>query len=899
MSNQIAKLTALGQSLWYDNIERSLLENGALEALIKRGEIRGITSNPSIFKNAIANSNDYDTALLPMAWSGWGAEQVFWQLAVEDIQEACDLFLPLYEESKAGDGYVSLEVNPFLAHDTTGTIEQVRKLWERVDRPNLMVKIPATPQGIPAIRHSIAAGINVNVTLIFSLDRYSEVMEAYISGLEERQSNAESLDRIASVASFFVSRVDTKVDARLPDGSALRGKAAVANARLAYSAFLDTFAGPRWAALQVSGARVQRPLWASTSTKDPAYSDTLYVDSLIGADTVNTVPPATLNAFRDHGVANLTISEGLETARDDLAQLASQGIVMQQVTQELEDEGVKAFADAFSALIDTIDTRRQAAVAQLGALAPAIAERVSRLEADKVPSRLWQGDATLWANDPGGQSEVNNRLGWLRLPETSRELLPALADLVGQVKKEGIRRILLLGMGGSSLAPEVLSNVFAKGEPENADGTICLAILDSTDPAQVAQAAEDFPPDKSLYIVSSKSGGTAEVAAMLEYFWQLSGGDGRRFVAVTDPGTSLARLAEERVFRKIFRADPDVGGRYSALTAFGLVPGALLGLDLERLLLRAGWMMKQCRPDLPAARNPGIALGAVLAESALHGRDKLTILTDASLISFGSWLEQLIAESSGKKGKGILPVDRERLSGVEEYAADRLFIYLRQAGQLDSRIGELRAAGHPVLEIPVPQVYDLGTEFYRWEFATSVACHILGVNAFDQPDVEDAKLRAKARIAEYRTSGRLEQSEYISFEQAKTVIPEFLKGARLGDYVALNAFLPRQTTFIAALQDFRVAIRYATKCATTLGFGPRYLHSTGQMHKGGPNTGLFLIITADPLMDIEIPSQGLSFGTLQQAQALGDIEALKAQGRRVLRLHLSSPDEARQLGSLL
>ena len=518
---------------------------------------------------------------------------------MEDIQHACDLFRSLYEDTTRGDGYVSIEVSPYLAHETDKTIEQAIALWERVDRPNLMVKIPATKEGVPAIRKAIASGVNVNVTLIFALARYAEVMEAYLSGLEDRLKEEKPIDHIASVASFFVSRVDTKVDKLLAENSAFRGQAAIANARLAYADFLQTFAGERWEALKSKGANLQRPLWASTSTKNPAYPDTLYVDTLIGPHTVNTVPPRTLEAFRDHGAANVTIDKDMERVRTLFGQLKAEGVSMEVVTQELEDEGVKSFADAFTALLDTIEERRAAAVSQLGPLAASVSERVTQLEVDDVPTRLWDGDPTLWTTDPAGQAEVKKRLGWLRLPETSMPVLPELRDFSDVVHYEGIKRVLLLGMGGSSLAPEVLSFVFASSEPAAAEGKPCLSILDSSDPAQVAQAAEQYPPDKSLYVVSSKSGGTAEVMAMLDYFWELSGGDGSRFVAVTDPGTSLEKLANERGFRKVFNANPNVGGRYSALTAFGLVPGALLGLDVKRLLARAGWMMAQTAPDVP------------------------------------------------------------------------------------------------------------------------------------------------------------------------------------------------------------------------------------------------------------------------------------------------------------
>ncbi|HXF86167.1 MAG TPA: transaldolase, partial [Anaerolineales bacterium] len=460
--NPIEKLTSLGQSLWYDNIQRRLLENGELQAMIERGEIRGVTSNPTIFNNAIAKTTDYDSALTPLAWAGWDAEKIFWQLAIEDIKAACDAFQPLYEETNGGDGYVSLEVSPYIAHDTDATVAQAEQLWARVRRPNLMIKIPATKEGIPAIRKAIAAGVNVNVTLIFSLTRYAEVMNAYLSGLEDRLAAGHPIDHIASVASFFVSRVDTKIDPKLPDGSPLKGKAAIANAKLAYDLYQQTFAGRRWENLKVKGARVQRPLWASTSTKNPAYPDTIYVDNLIGPETVNTVPPQTLEAFKDHGVAEVTLVRGLDEARDAIAQLEALGISMEVVTQELEDEGVKAFADAFTQLLATIDERRKAAASSLGPIADSVSKRIAQLEADSLPARLWRHDPSLWASekDSAGQHEVTIRMGWLDSTDKARRKLKEYQAFAKEVKKAKMDRVLVLGMGGSSLTAEVFSLLF-------------------------------------------------------------------------------------------------------------------------------------------------------------------------------------------------------------------------------------------------------------------------------------------------------------------------------------------------------------------------------------------------------------------------------------------------------
>jgi transaldolase/glucose-6-phosphate isomerase len=906
MSESIEKLTALGQSIWFDNIERKLLENGSLQAMIDRGDIRGVTSNPSIFNAAIAKTNDYDSALVPLAWAGWDAEKIFWQLAIEDIKAACDAFAPLYEETNGGDGYVSLEVSPFLAHDTEGTVAQAQQLWARVARKNLMVKIPATKEGIPAIRKAIAAGVNINVTLIFSLARYAEVMDAYLSGLEDRAAEGHPIDHIASVASFFVSRVDSKVDPQLPDDSSLKGKAAIANAKLAYDLYHQTFVGRRWENLKVKSASVQRPLWASTSTKNPDYPDTRYVDELIGPETVNTVPPATLDAFKDHGTVEMTLMRDLDEAQSTIDQLEAVGISMDVVTQELEDEGVKSFADSFAQLLETIDERRKSAASSLGPVADSVSKQISQLDTDSVPARLWKHDPTLWATDEAGQNEVKIRMGWLDSTDKARQKLKEYLTFAEEIQESMIDRVLVLGMGGSSLTAEVFSSLLAAADIE---APLSLAILDSTDPAQVALAAEQYPPDRSLYIVASKSGGTAETMAAFNYFWELSGKDGSHFVATTDPGSSLESLAKKNNFRKIFLADEFVGGRYSALTDFGLAPAALLGIDLTRLLDKADWMRDQCGEHVPTARNPGMTLGAVLGASALEGRDKLTILSDAPLSAFAGWIEQIIAESSGKDGKGILPVPLEPVGNPDVYGDDRIFVYLRQTGENDESVAALREAGYPVIEAPILDFYDIGAEMYRWEIATVTACSIIGVNAFDQPNVESSKKITKSKIADYQKDGKLNEGkpawekdgvsvfspDNLTGDSLQDVLSSFLRQAASGGYVAINAYLPRNSGMIDALQNMRTAIRVRTGNAVTAGFGPRFQHSTGQFHKGGIKDGLFIQITAEPENDLDVPTEGLTFGTLIRAQALGDYEALIEAKHKVIRIHLPSGDDVKGL----
>jgi transaldolase/glucose-6-phosphate isomerase len=470
--------------------------------------------------------------------------------------------------------------------------------------------------------------------------------------------------------------------------------------------------------------------------------------------------------------------------------------------------------------------------------------------------------------------------------------LDGYSSFAKQIHDEDIDRVLVIGMGGSSLTAEVFSSLLAGA---NIEAKLSLAILDSTDPQQVSTAAKDYPPEKSLYILASKSGGTAELLAAFDYFWVLSKGNGSRFVVTTDAGSSLEKLANDRGFRKVFHADPTVGGRFSALTDFGLVPAALLGMDLGKLLASAEKIKKVSTSNLSA----GFALGALLGESALAGRDKLTVLSDTPVSAFAGWIEQVIAESSGKHGKGILPVPLEPIAAPEMYGNDRLFVYLRQSGEFDSNVTALKNAGFPVVEFPFTNPYDVGAEFFRWEIAISVACHILGINTFDQPDVQDSKLRTIAKIKDYQTTGKLADVDLVDVGDAKPALDKFIARAQAGDFFTINAYVPRNKDTENALQAMRVAIREKTKCAVSAGFGPRFQHSTGQFHKGGPNKGLFIQVVYDADVDMVIPTQGMIFGTLLRAQALGDYEALVAAGRRVVRIKLDKVEDIKELAEMV
>jgi len=917
--NTAVKLHLLGQSVWYDNIRRSLIEDGTLMDRIERREIYGVTSNPSIFRKAIAESDDYDADLQTMSWAGLETKDIFYRLAIKDIQDVADLFRPYYDASGGADGFVSLEVDPTLAYDTGGTIDEALWLWQEVNRPNLMVKIPATEAGLPAITETIAAGVNVNVTLIFSRKRYVKVMEAYLDGIEKRVSEGEDVSQIASVASFFVSRLETKADDRLmaiiDDGgekaeiaAQLKGKIAVDNTRLAYRDYEAFFDSDRFKKLVKAGAQKQRPLWASTSTKDPAYNDIKYVESLVADNTVNTVPPDTLEAFLDHGDPEISIFDDLDRAEKDFEQLAELGISIDEITQELEDEGVESFADSFNDLMSVIETRRKKFVENLGGLADSVASTVNAYTAEEVIPRFHRFDPTIWTDNPDGKSIIQQRLGWLALPTESQSLINQLYSLSDQSLEEGFEKVLLVGMGGSSLAPETISLILG----DQLEG-LELKILDSTLPAQVKAAEEwvDYP--KTLFIVASKSGTTIETLSYLHYFWakaedELGEKCAEHFIAITDPGSNLAKMGEEKSFRAVFTANPNVGGRYSALTHFGLVPTALIGADLQQFLWDAEFMAAQCSEATDLEANPGAILGIILGSAAARGKDKLTFIIDEQIQPLSAWLEQLIAESSGKDGKGIVPIADEPLVDAGKYSSDRIFTYLRASGQYDTFIERLQEAGHPVLTLNVPYLYNLAGELYRWEFAIAIACSVIGVNAFDQPDVQDNKIRTKQKIQSYLEKGTLAEPEVIwekdetrlygsafeglaGCESLSEVIETFTRQADSGDYIAINAYLPRNEAVNAKLNDLRARILNDTGNATTLGFGPRFLHSTGQLHKGGANNGLFLQITQEDSEDLEIPGMGYSFSVLARAQAQGDLEALLGRSRRAIRIHLRAGDD--------
>ncbi len=924
---KIQQTAELGQSIWIDYIRRSFITSGELEAMIEEG-LLGITSNPTIFDKAISGSSDYDEDISELVAEGKSVEQIYEALVLEDIGRAADILRPVYDAAGGRDGFVSLEVNPALANNAAATVNEARRLFGALNRPNVMIKVPATEEGLQAIPELIGSGVNVNVTLIFGIGNYKKVAEAYLQGLEKLAAEGPShpaglpLERVASVASFFVSRVDTATDRELAKkgNDDLQGKIAIANSKIAYAEFQEIFRGKRWEALAAKGAGKQRVLFGSTSTKNPNYPATMYVDELIGPETVNTIPPATYNAFKEKGTVALTLTENLEQARSRISRLAELGIDLDAITAQLQSDGVRLFAESFESLMESIVQKRDVLRegkkehrAHLPELEDSVNSTLGKIRRDKIVKRVWEHDHTVWKPEP---DEITNRLGWLKIPEVMAGKIAELEELAAAVRADGYRNALLLGMGGSSLAPEVFREIYGVQK-----GFLDLHVLDSTDPGVVLDYARKLDPAETLYVVSTKSGSTVETLSFMKYFYNQAlhklGADavGAHFIAVTDPGSGLVDIAGDLNFRKTFLNDPNIGGRYSALSYFGLVPAALVGVELHTLLDRASTMIRNCEWfNTPTdGDNSGAWLGAIVGELAAQGRDKLTFILTPRIAHFGAWVEQLIAESTGKEGKGILPVAGEELLKPEQYSRDRLFVYLRLDNDThsDAEIEALRMAGFPVVELRLRDLYDVGEEYFRWEFATAIAGWRIGINPFNQPNVESAKKQARKMVDSYKKEGKLPETEavleqkgirlFAGFEadNLQDALEKFLAQANSGrddfarrSYIAIQAYVKPSPEVDAALHEFRTRLQKKYRMATTVGYGPRFLHSTGQLHKGDAGNGLFIQMTAEMPQDTDVPDQAgsdessISFGVLKTAQCLGDRQALEDAGRRVIRFDL-------------
>jgi transaldolase / glucose-6-phosphate isomerase len=919
----LRSLLSCGQSYWLDNLTRATIRTGELERRVMKEGLRGVTFNPAIFQKALAGT-EYDLQLRDLTARGATVPEIYDALVLDDTRRACDILRPVFDASDGEDGFVSLEVSPHLAYNREGTQTEARRLWRLVDRPNLLVKIPGTRESVPAVEDLLYEGININITLLFSLAQYEEVTEAYLGALERRLSEGNSIRGIASVATFLVSRVDVLVDQLLGEKwistrtvqqrarhAGLFGKAGIANAKLAYQFFLQMRSSDRWKRLNSQGARVQRLVWACTAAKDPVYRDVRYVECLVGKDTVITLPEETAAGFLDHGRINPdSVQTEIEESRRVFEGLAAIGIDFTHVAELLLDEAVRKFVQPHDRLLASLVRKRQSVVGKKlnrqllpGTALKSVRNAVGALDTRRFLTRLNEKDGTLWSADPETARFIENRLGWLDAVSEFQPRTPDIMRFAQAAREDAFRQVVLLGMGGSSLSAKVCLQTFgsARGWPD-------FLVLDNTDPAAVSSVASLVQSGRTLFVISSKSGTTLETISFYRYFYDLVASrfeaPGSCFVAITDPGTWLAKEAVAKKFRKSFLNPPNIGGRYSALSYFGLVPMALLGLDVSLLLQRAGKLQAGNGPGLPAESSPAVELGALLGYWARTGRNKLTLVSSDSVGAIGPWIEHLLGGSTGKEGRGIVPIVGERLGSPAVYGRDRFFVSIAHPGTSDKlnekRLGTLEKNGFPVVRLTLPDRMGLAEEFVRWEVAAAAAAVIMRINPFDEPDLLETREMARELLAEWRRSGVFPgeqaavESESIALydlmKRRRTapekLVADFTGSLQPGDYFALLPYFRRTGPRERLLGQLRAAVRDRFKVATTLGYGPRYLHSTGQLHKGGPNQGIFLVFTAESESEVPIPGQPFGFQALQRAQALADIRALQARGRRVLRVHL-------------
>lgn len=925
--NVLKQLTKCGQSIWLDYIRREFITSGELQKLIKNKYVTGITSNPSIFEKAISGSIDYDESIKKLAKKKLKAEEIVEKIIIEDIKSAAALLRPAFNKSKGDDGYISMEVPPLLAKKTELTIKEASKLFKLINLPNVMIKIPGTEEGYEAIEESLYNGININITLMFSLKQYEKVVNAYFSALERRIKEKKRIDNICSVASVFVSRIDTLVDSKLDkliqaeDNrdkknllKELKGKFGIANSKIIYDYYKKHFSSSRFKELEKHGARKQKVLWASTSAKNPDYSSIMYVQELIGPDTINTMTLETINEYEETGNPILTAEQNIQEAYEIKEQVEKSGIDIDEVMNRLEDEGVEKFEKSFDELYYCVESKRRSIVQKSsekqiispGKYSGKIKKTSKKLGKEGFVKKLWAKDPSLWKN--GSHANViKNRMGWLNIFQLIKENTPVLTEMVLKARNEEYHHAVLLGMGGSSLCPEVYLKTFGIKY-----GYLSLLVLDSTDPSAIEYVETSIDIENTIFIVSSKSGGTLETSTLFDYFYEkvknIKGEKaGDNFIAITDSGTALEKLAFERKFRHTFINPSDIGGRYSALSYFGAVPAALMGVDVYKLNERGEKMAHQCSPSADIKDNPGAMLGITIAELVKSGRDKLTFLISRKVNAFGSWLEQLVAESTGKDNTGIIPIDGEEIFDVKNFSNDRIFVYLKSGNnnsELELKINLLKKDGHPVIQITFDDEWDLGGEFFKWEFAISCAGALLEIDPFDEPNVKESKDATNKVLEGYKKNNTLAvppplltEGNILFYYDKKTLtltkslsireyFNSYFKLAQRHDYTAIMAFIQQSEKITALLENLRTLIRQNTKLAATLGFGPRFLHSTGQLHKGGPGSFMGIQITGDDPIDLVIPGKDYSFGILKRAQALGDLQSLIRHERRVVNVHI-------------
>lgn len=942
-------------------MRRSVASSGLLKRLVEEDGVTGAIIAFDRIDRAVRGTDEYDEEIFRLKSGGTSIEDIALSILSTDSKLASDCLLGVYESSGKRDGIVTVPLPPVFLNDLEKAVEGAKRLLVLIDRPNISIRLPATAQGIAAAEELTYAGINVSLTDVFSVSRYQVAAFSYVKGLERRARSGRPVDSVFGSVSFHLSPIDVAtsflIDEALKritshDAAAilrnLSWKVALFAARLVYLKHEDVFGGMTFREAEKSGARPQVIVWEETAPRAAHLDPLMYAEGLSGGNTITAFSLETLFAFREGraaragrgGVGGIggrqtdRVKEGLAEAHRAIKELEDLGLSLDSVASRLEEESAKKGMESYEALLNTVSERagelsRKAGVqAPSGAALEGASLEAARLLMEKdFPAKLWAKDPALWIKpgDEAGRRIVRGALGWLSSPAMMEDLQGGLRSFSEEVRKAGLTECVLLGMGGSSLAPLVLSETFGAGKPREA-----LTVLDTTDPEAVLSVVKERSDVMGkLFIVSSKSGSTIEPLSLFEYFYsllkELKGEKaGENFVAITDPGTALEGFSRKYSFRRTFLNWKDIGGRFSALSYFGLVPAALIGVDVEKLLCHALSMRAAIEPSVAPLKNPALSLGALLAGHYAAGRDKVTFFLSKEIASFGLWIEQLMAESTGKEGKGLVPITGELPGKPSEYSNDRVFVQisLKETDEAASKkLNALSKAGHPVLRFMLKDPYELGGEFLRWEAAIAAAGAAIGINPFDQPDVELSKMIAMERLGkrEGEEGGRAKGAPRAPHERevfpgkhltahfgkktflmmsahlkekasVKEALSLFLGLVRERDYVAvLPYFNPMDKKANEAFGKIRKLVRERTGAPVQFGWGPRYLHSTGQLHKGGADNGVFLLFAHGPIKDAPVPGSHFTFSDLERSQAYGDTVALDSKGRRVVIVDLQDP----------
>ena len=916
--------------LWLGFARRRLFTGGAFAGLRRRFGFVGVSFDADLFLDLLGSGADYGEPLGELLRGETGVPGTVEQLLAEDAAAAAAALAREFEASGGARGWVAVDLPGHVPLEPEVALAWWQRFAACAPAGNLMLKLPASRAGLGVAEALLAAGGSVWLQHVFSPRHVQGVLEAHRRGVEMALAAGHDPARMRAVAAINLLRLDVAVDEMLRDraraqpalrdvAQSLLGRAGLAVATLARATVEEAARGSAWRRLAARGCRPIGVACEGVASVDPTRRDVDRIGRLTGQGYILVASRAVLGALGGLRAEPPVGAGWIERAGRALDDLREAGVPLEEIADGLQKAVARQAEERAAAVRNRLEAFREqhrvpdgdAIAYDLGTLQEGVAERLLAVPGDLM-DRLWERDASIWP--AGAADSVRERLGWLDLPEAMRtEALPVVAFARGS-SAEGTP-VVLLGMGGSSLGAEACRACFESSG---------FRVLDTTVPRGVAAAASRLPVERALFLVASKSGTTLETRALADYFHgrvaARSEDPGERFAVVTDPGTPLHELARRRGYRRVWLNPPDVGGRFSVLSYFGLVPVALMGLDVPVLLERARHMAALTAPEVPGRENPGLYLGVVLAEAAAAGVDKLTLLTGRRLSGLADWIEQLVAESLGKEGLGLVPVSGEPVGQAEAYGTDRMFVWYRFASaEVDEGTRRLLAAarerGSPVIEIVLADPYDLGREFFRWQVAVAVAGALLQINPFDAPDVRLAKQRTCDLIERFVADGSLDEPEPVCVEgplalyadlQADPELGErapvdgglaswlgaHLSRIQLPEYFAIQAFLAPEMDTWRALQGLRALVRDRCGVATTLGWGPRFLHSTGQLHKGGPTTGIFLQLTADDAGDLEIPGAPYSFAVLARAQALGDLAALRERRRRVVRVHLSAPVDA-------